>query len=241
MIYFNKFFKLPGPVDLGMSDHNNAMASEFFRNRPDEFTWEMYYDRVQELYPVRFFLASTLPEFFRRCWYRSVQGPVDLIYWLKCHLLPSYKYHLVDTRKADPSYTHGWIDTDQRMVLAMFTLLIEFVELEMPHGYFFPSEEDAAKDDGTWECGVGGYRAQRDQYLEFMAIYNYWKVERPELEDQHNNLTSLWSKAREKSMGPQGEETERLWKEVQESKDKMDKRLEEMLHRLIDIRKVLWT
>lgn len=159
----------------------------------------------------------------------------------KCHLLPSYKFHLIDTRKADPSYTHGWRDTDWRMVLAMFTLLIDFVELEMPHGYYVPSEEDAAKDDGTWECGVGGYRAQRDQYLEFMAIYNYWKVERLELQAQHDKALTLWSAAHKASKGPKGETTEQLWKEVQESEAKMDNRLEEMLHRLIDVRKVLWT
>ena len=30
MIYFNKWLKIPGPKDLGMSDSNNAMPSDFF-------------------------------------------------------------------------------------------------------------------------------------------------------------------------------------------------------------------
>jgi hypothetical protein len=246
VIYFKKLFKLPGPVALGMSDNDHAMASEFFRNNPEEYTWEMYYDKLKELYPVRFFFASTLPEFFRRRWWSAKRPFEDAYYWLKCNLITDHKYHLVDIRKATdytgpPRYTHGWIDTNWRMVYAMFSLLIDFVEKEMPHSYSIPSEEDAAKDDGTYDSPYSGYKAQLERHKEYMAIYKYWTQEYPAEEEARNKLTLLWSTAHRKNKGSDNEETEKLWNELQVMKDTQDKRLEEILHRLIDVRHYLWS
>lgn len=72
MLYFKKLIKLPGPKDLGMSNNNYSMGSEFF---PQEgvLTWESYYARVKKEYPVSFFFASTIPNFFRSTWLRASQ------------------------------------------------------------------------------------------------------------------------------------------------------------------------
>lgn len=248
MIYFQKLFKLPGPKAMGMSDNDYAMPSEFFRNNPEETTWEMYYDKVKELYPVRFFLASTLPGFFRWRWLDLKRPFEDATYWLKCHLLTEHKYHLVDIRNAAKHdsllpYTHGWMDTDWRMVYAMFSLLIDFVEKEMPHSYFIPSEEDAAKDDGT--CSIdnpySGYKDQLSRHKEYMAIYNYWMVERPEEEKKNNKLLEIWSDLRKASKGLETEEVKAAWKVHNEADAARDAKLEEMLVRLLKIRHCLWT
>lgn len=246
MIRFNKLFKLPGPVDLGMSDNDHAMASEFFRNNPTEYTWEQYYDRLRELYPVRFFLASTVPQFFHDRWRDAARPFRDATYWLKCHCLTKHKYHLVDIRQAanvgsELPYTHGWIDTDWRMVYAMFSLLIDFVEKEMPHGYFVPSEEDAAKDDGTCDSPYAGYKAQRERHDEYMAIYKYWMVERPAEEAKRSDLTMAWSRLHKASKGLDTDEVKAAWKASRDAAASSEAKLEEMLVRLLKIRHCLWT
>lgn len=245
MIRFQKLFKLPGPVELGMSDNDHAMASELFRNKPDEYTWEMYYDKLKELYPVRFFLTSTMPQFFRDCWLNVSRPFTDAIYWLKCHCLTKHKYHLVDIRKAANvgsvvPYTHGWMDTDGRMIFAMFSLLIDFVEKEMPNSYFIPSEEDAAKDDGT--CNdYAGYKAQLDRHKEYMAIYNYWMVEHPAEEEMGSELTHTWYELHKAAQGLDTDEVKAAWKATRDAEAAREAKLEEMLVRLLKIRHCLWT
>jgi hypothetical protein len=236
MIFFEKFFKIPGPRDLGMSDNNNSMPCSMFRSDSTKKTWEDYYAKVKELYPVRYFFSHAVYSLwlFSSRWKRILI--TDPIYWLKCHLMTKHRYHLVDLRKADSQYKFGWMDTDHRMVLAMFSLLIDFVEKEMPHGYFVPTEEEAALDTG--ECNEHmGSRRQRNNYIEYMAIYNYWKVERPKLEAEHDRLLTAWSAAR----GVNTPESEKLWDELNAQEAAKDKVLEEMLLRLIAVRHYLWT
>lgn len=231
---------------MGMSDNDWAMPSEFFRNNPEEYTWEMYYDKLKALYPVRFFLASTVPQFFRDRWLKISRPFEDTTYWLKCHLFTEHRYHLVDIRRAAKNdsvlpYTHGWMDTDWRMVYAMFSLLIDFVEKEMPHSYFIPSEEDAAKDDGTCNNSYAGFKIQLDRHREYMTIYNYWMVDRPAEEKRIDELLRVWSDLRKASKGLETEEVKTAWKASNEASAARDAKLEEMLVRLLKIRHCLWT
>lgn len=247
MIYFNNIFRIPGPKDLGMSKSNNSMAWEEMPNFPGELTWADYYARVKMEYPVRFFFASTVPGFFRGLWLTISRRPKDAIYWLKCHLIPAHRYHMIDIRQpADPrdpcsKYTHGWMDSDHRMVLAMMSLLVDFIEKEAPGGYHIPSEEDAANDDnGTNPNQFTGCRVQRNNWLELKAIYDYWKNERFTLEQKYLDALTKWCEARKK-LGCNDAEVMRLNTEMNAAEEASSKRLEEMLHRLLVIRHCLWT
>ena len=237
MIYFNKLFKFPGPKELGMSDNDNAMPSRMFPNKPNEVSWEDYYEYLEKTYPVKFFLASTLPHFFLDLWRKMYRPFKTLYYWVVSHLLPSRRFHFVDIRQPGPNgYRYGWLDTDTRMVYALFNLLKEFVEKESPHGYFVPSEEDAAKDDGT-NCEYAGFKRQLDDYKEYMAIYNWWTKERQAELEQEANKAIEWHDARLEWAG----DHQQLWQELKALQDRNEAKLEDMLHRLIKIRHCLWT
>jgi hypothetical protein len=234
MIYLN----IPSPKDLGMSNRHNSMAIDGMLNYPGEPSWEDYYARCKREFPVRYFFASTVPMFFRNIWWNISRKPKALVYWLKCHLIPSHRYHLIDIRqKPDPrnpmsGYSHGWMDSDHRMVLAMFALLVDFIENEAPTGYFVPTEEDVAKDES--------YAPQRANWLELKAIYDYWVNERHELEAKCDKALMEWSKAR-RSLGREDAEVKRLYSALEESEKMRDSRLEEMLLRLVKARKAMWT
>jgi hypothetical protein len=219
MFYLNKLFKIPGPKDLGMSDNNHAMPSELFRNNSTELTWEDYYERVKKEYPVSFFCASTVPTFFLDLWRDITRKPKKFIYWLQCHFIPKHRYHMLDLRQSGDvlSYRYGWVDAPQQMEYALFNILAKFVEEEMPCFFF------------------GG------DHKEYMAIYQYWKWDRIVLEKAHAEALMKWSNARKDARGDSTEEVQLLWKKLEETDEAAKQKLEEMLHRLIDVRGCLWT
>lgn len=247
MIYFKKLFKFPGPKDLGMSDSNYAMPSRYFRNNNTEVYWEDYYEHLQKTYPLKFFIASTAPEFFIDLW-RDVSRPFKKFhYWFVSHTIPSRKYHLLDLRQpkteADPyAYRYGWIDTDHQMEYAIKNLIVKFVEEEMPGSYFIPSEEEVAKDDGI-NLNYSGYKRQLDNHKEYMEIYKYFTVEQLQLEKNYDDLLSAWSNSKDFSLADYrgNPATAELWKRLGEAEKIRDDKLDEMLHRAINIRKCLWT
>jgi hypothetical protein len=233
MIYFNKLFKFPGPKELGMSDDDYAMASRMFPNRKDEITWEDYYEYLAKTYPVKYFLAAIFPQFFRDLWRKFARPFKTVHYWLVSHT--TQQYHWLDLRQPK-GYRYGWCDTDHRMVYAMMNLLVEFVEKEGPGGYFVPSEEDAAKDDGV-DCNYAGYKRQLDNHKEYMAIYNWWTKERAVEDLEEETKSTEWHEARH----AWADNHKDLWKELQVLTERNNAKLEEMLHRLIKIRHCLWT
>jgi hypothetical protein len=240
MIYFKNPFKFPGPKDLGMSDNNNAMPSEFFRNNQTEITWEMYYKYLAKTYPIKFFLVSTIPGFFRSCWIRISRPFKDAHYWLVSHTIR--QYHWLDLRQPKNginninSYRYGWCDTDKRVEYALINLFKEFVELELTDSYFVPSEEDAAKDDGT-DFNYCGFRNQLNNYKEIMSIYNWLTKERAVEEKEESDALNVWYNAKQKW----SDDTNKLYKKLQLLEARNKAKLEEILIRIVKIRHVLWT
>jgi len=244
MFYLNKLFKIPGPKDLGMSDDNHAMPSELFRNNSTELTWEDYYERVKKEYPVSFFCASTVPTFFHDLWRDITRKPKKFIYWFQCHFIPKHRYHMLDLRQSGDvlSYRYGWVDAPRQMEYALFNILAKFVEEEMPYGYCVPSEEEAAMDDaGDDPDKYSGFRRQLNNHKKYMAIYQYWKWDRIVLEKAHAEALMRWSNARKAARGDSTEEVQLLWEKLKETDEAAKQKLEEMLHRLIDVRGCLWT
>lgn len=226
MIYFQKLFKIPGPADVGMSKNNHAMASSHFRNYPNELTWEDYFEHIKKIMPIRYFICATLPGILLSIWW-SVRRPIlKIISYLKSHLVPSRRFHMLDLRQPktelNPNpYRYGWLDTDARMEYALFNLLVEYVEKELP-GYGFLTEEFVKENP---EC-----KNQYDQQQEFMEIYNYWKFENPKLDHEYELALCAWSR-----------DNKELSKKLDEMEEYSSKKLNEMLHRLIDVRHSLWT
>lgn len=220
-----KIFHLPSPQELGWTDSDsNALPMSMFQRKGDDTpTWEDWEEKVRKEYPVRYFMSETLPMWFRT----RIQRPIkDAWYWVVCHLLPSRRYHLLDLRQ--PTYKFGWIDSDTKMLYALFNILNQFVEGEMSHWYC-PSEEDVQTDNHLLY--------QRNNWLETKAIHYWWNVERLRQMDEHADLLHRWSEAR-KVDAP---ETHILWDELHKMEKVQEDKEDEMIARLLKIRRSLWT
>jgi hypothetical protein len=219
-----KIFRLPSPKELGWSD-SNALASRHFPNGKEEKTWEDWEEKMRAEYPIRHFLGDTLPRWFRVKWRIYVHDPW---YWFVSHVVPSRRYHMLDLRQAKPGYRYGWLDSDSQIVYALFNILNNFVEHEMP-GWYCPSEEEVAEE--------AHLAYQRNAWLETKAIHYWWNTERPRQQKAHDELLHAWSEAR-KIDGPN---VQQLWDDMKKTEKVLEDKEEEMIIRLIKIRRTLWT
>jgi hypothetical protein len=227
--FFKKHFALPLPKALGHD--SNALQMRDFDPfiSPSEYCWEDWEKEVRVRFPVRWFFNKTLPKLFRpirRIGYRMGR----VWYWVQCHTLPSYKFHIVDireTKSSRHSYRFGWIDSDGRMLLANFAILRDFVEKEKPSSlreYHTEEEIDAM-----------GARSQQDAYDEVMALYRWWTLDRHTEEDRVDGLFDLSEKA------TTSQERHKLVQDWSQARDQMKNMEDEMLIRLIKVRGTMWT
>jgi hypothetical protein len=242
MLHFKRLFNFPGPKDLGISDSNYAMPSRYFPNHDGEVSWEDYYECIKQIYPIRFFLSCTLPDFIRYTYLDLIGYRLkNVYYWLRNHT--THRYHILDLRqpakKSEPDYyRHGWCDTDYKILYALMNLLDQYVRNELLNSYL-PTEE---------ECKSDPYppllQEQRDRKLEVLAIHTWWTVERKKDLREYNDLLSAWHDAAYSKKG-------KLYRnsiEAEGPRDKLnakeaanDEKETEMLIRLIKVRKSLWT
>lgn len=225
-----KIFKLPSPRELGWTHIKyNALPMRSFTHSSDKHTWEDWEELMKKEYPIRYFLAETLPVIFSRI----LRYLKNIVYWIACHTLPSFKYHYLDLRQPgnkeygiDP-YKYGWIDSDSQILYAIFNIFNSFMKKEGPYWYC-PSEEDVQKEPYLLD--------QRNIWLEAKAIHYWWNVERLRQHKKCEDELLLWHEARKK-----GDVTKisssTLFKLEKERDDKED----EMLVRLLKIRRYLWT
>jgi len=224
-----KIFGLPSPKDLGWSD-SNALPMDMFKSGNDKsHTWEDWERKMREEYPVRYFLSETLPFTLRV----KVGTPIkDAWYWLKCHMVPSYKYHLLDLRQpkrdGELGYRYGWIDSDTQILYALFNILNNFVKHELPN-FYCPSEEEVQNDPHLLH--------QRHVYLEAKAIHYWWNVERARQIKNHTKLLHDWSEAKKNHDANEHS----LWADLGKAEVAMDAKEDEMIARLMKIRRFLWT
>lgn len=229
MLSLRKLFKFPGPSAFREGVNDFALQSRDFSPEvsADVYCWEDYYADLKKAYPIRYFFAETLADFLRfKVWAPIVKPFKDFKYWFVSHVVPSRRYHMLDLRQPN-GYRYGWQDTDRRMLYANFNLLNEFVKHEM-EDFYCPTPD---------ECSDEGSRIQRNTYFEIHEIHNWWNVERQKELNAIDKLTNDWWKAK-KAIDPRASE---LFDELQSLKQKYDEKEEEMLIRLIKVRKSLWT
>jgi hypothetical protein len=226
-----KLFHLPSPKELGWTrGEYNALPMAKFNNVGDDTpTWEDWEAKMQKEYPIRYFFSETLPSWFRT----NIRNPVsNAWYWVKCHVLPSHRYHILDLRqpKNDDvgNYKWGWIDSDTKILYALFNILNTFVKNEVPN-YYCPSEEEVQTDPYLLQ--------QRNNYLEIKSIHYWWNVERLRQNKYYAELLDKWSDAR----GTKDSSEHQLWDELKKIEAAQEAKEEEMIGRLIKIRRSLWT
>jgi hypothetical protein len=229
---FWKIFRLPSPEQLGWGN-GNSLPMKIFQSIGDSSpTWEDWEEKMRKEYPMRYFLAETLPG-----WYRSrIKRPlVDFHYWIVSHIIPGRRYHMLDLRQPEKinnidnpdAYRYGWMDCDSRMLFAIFNLLNDFVEGEMPHSYC-PSEEEVRRDPSLL--------SQRSTFLEIKAIHYWWNVERKRAA---RTISEAWSKAHK--IKDDMVAHRQIWVDVRKMEQEQEDKTNEMIARLMKIRRSLWT
>lgn len=224
-----KYLYLPLPKDLGHGSNALQMRDIDPFIDPSEYCWEDWETEVRLRYPVRWFFNKTIPNLFspiRRFW-RTIK---DSWYWVKCHTLESFRFHLIDIRedKSIPfAYRFGWTDADHKIMLANFAILKDFVEKEEPKSLRdFHSEE---------EIDQMGARSQQDAHDEVMTLYRWWMTER-HVEKQIAD--DMFEKSKEAKTAVERSQHARDWSSA---RDRNKEREDEMLIRLIKVRHTMWT
>jgi hypothetical protein len=135
-------------------------------------------------------------------------------YWLQVTFW--YKYHLIDTK-----LPHTWHDTDQLMIYGMFSLLEDYVEIELAGMYVWAYEKEAKRI--RTDRGLAYIKKHKGEYAydEILELYNWWKFERDSAYDEIYEIDDA--------------------KKAIEYEDRLTRKDTDMLIRLIKIRQYLWT
>lgn len=136
----------------------------------------------------------------------------DLPYWFRSRFVPSCRFHVVNT-----GLSPGWHDVDERILYACMALLCSYVE-----------------DEQGGEVGFPGFAVGTPEAdAEALTIYRWWRHQRSADREREGALLMAWYSA-----SPRTEEAFRAAIDAEAENDARD---QEMLHRLIDIRRSLWT
>lgn len=172
----------------------------------------------------------------------------DFKWWFIWRFHPEHQYNVV---KID--LKSGYYNVDTRMLHACFSLLVEFIEKE------HEGREDFLKNiEGIKKEYPNDHQHWTISKEEAMALYDWWKVQRPsdhaandkEFSEYYKNVETVF----EKEFNPNG--TARAFSRIrsvdrnvekkprgyfQDQENALDMKDEEMLIRLMKIRQSLWT
>lgn len=194
----------------------------------------------------------------RSWWFRGLIRPVFAIgnkchrakWWLKWRLLPRHRHFIVNT-----GLEPGYYDCDILMLHACMALLKRYIE-EMGGEMQvekFNQELRAPGADGY--APLGTCAAQAGGQSEALTIWRWWTYERPKDRKRCDALLMILFGGRERVTWEKVEGQplyEMIFKEFDGHEKKMHKTFralekkinddeQKMLHRLIDIRRSLWT
>lgn len=228
-----KLVTLPGPKELGLSKYD-ALGCKSLTPFQDGPTWDDWEKLVKAKHPVKYFLVETVPSFVKPAWWKMEAFG----YWVKCHTLPSYRWHKLDLRGVDPlsDYTHGYMDPCGMMQLAAWATLRNYVEKELnQERYENLSEEDLADQFMVEQ--------KRQRYDEPMALYRYWMEGRREEKAEHDRLYKLTEVARKAAMAGTctREEYDAVCTPWLDHGNACELREQEMFMKLCALREYLWT
>lgn len=233
MLLLKKLLRLPSPIDLGWSK-SNALPMREFTPETKEKTWEDWNIYVKKHYPYRYFFAETLLKFVKYKLWFPIYAPISqFYYYLTSHLIPSRKYHWLDLRQLNEEdsnsndyYDWGWCSTDRRMVFAIINLFQQFVEKDFP-SFYRPTLQEISNNKYL--------QRERDVYFEVKAIDYWWRIERKALNEQIEKYQFLWNEAH-KNNSPK---KNFFWEKLLKSEKELDNQLDNILIRIIKIRRYL--
>ena len=180
----------------------------------------------------------------------------NIVDW--CRYRTLRKYHIVDT-KLEP----GYHESDTLVMHSVFSILVDFVEMQKAWMYVITEEYDDVYSKLSWfERDFRKFRSvqygiaylnweitetsgrQSEAAQEILDLYTWWTLTRPQRVDPfaiyHIDtfaIDSLISKKSEEEL----KKVSAQYKNIQKLEDKYEKEDEKMMIRLIKVRKSLWT
>ena len=242
-MFFKKLLKLPGPADLGKSTSNNALASRYFSPDTTGYCWEDYEADIQKLYPIRYFILYTLHDFLKyKIWFKIYKPIDDLYYFIISHIIPGKRHHMLDLRQPCNNkseydyidcYRYGWRDVPEKMLYAMFNLLKKYLD-EEPY--------DLIKDYTLEQINADlGFKQQYDQLQEARELYKWWSIDRKNDYEKQSDLLHKWCQTNKIKEFRVSGAADSAYEKYKQSEIAFDNKTEEMLLRLLKIRRNLWT
>ena len=161
----------------------------------------------------------------------QIKRIINTIYWwIRYHTINRYHYLCLsqpDTRNGTMDhYDVGWIDSDQKIVFAMFNIMVDFVENELQCNFSKMEEYDS------------NGRICNKEYNEFMdelkAVYEYWTIIRL---NQLIEIRDFWDDNPKRLP----KETDDRYSRFNELKEDFYALETEMMIRLVNIRRGMWT
>lgn len=240
MKFLKKLFHLPSPVELGKSNRT-SLPMRGICCKPEDYTWEDWHEDVKALHPIKYFFAITLIDW----WVVHISMNIEhFIYWIRSYT--THRYHKLDLRQphtgTDDDYRYGWIDECHQILLANFTILVNHVNSRNSCKFNFGTTQESLSElreiiDKSNEFEVDVLKAQLRDLEEIDALYQYWTVERKADLKKKYELLRDWSEHRLEDQ----EKDNTLWDAMNAFDNAFEEKEEEMLIRLIKIRKAMWT
>ncbi len=224
---WKKFFKLPSPVELGMSKVN-ALALTKAQGNPN---WEDWDAKVKKLHPIKYFVLRTVYMWIR---VKIIRPLSDFWYFFKSKTFS--KQHFLDLRQPKnefqtDEYRYGYCDIPEKMLFAWFNLLDDYLNKEKPW--------DPITSYTLQQINIDPVLQEQYNHLqEAKSILNWWKVER---KDYFKGINEIISLVQQKDNKLSEIEKEDLLTFYYNLETFMNEKEDEMLARIIKIRKSLWT
>lgn len=193
--------------------------------------WDEWEQKFKNEAPVRYFLFEELPNRFG-----ILQRKIsDIRYAIRHRTID--KYHIIKINSLKP----GYYDSDTRMLHGMFSLLEDYVEIELAVLNEWAEKQDeenppvkkSAREHGIshldWEMDLEE-ELQAKSAKEIKELYLWWKDVRPNRLDPWDIIKEMKDK-----------EDESKYVHFEELEQEQYDEDTEMLIRLVKIRKALWT
>lgn len=232
MLALRKLLKLPGPVELGRSSYD-ALPSRDFTPDTTDYCWEDWHAEVKALHPIKYWISETAADFIRfNIWFPVRRPFKDAHYWLVSHLNPKRRHHMLDLRQPG-GYQYGWIDVDARMLFAMFNLLKKYFE-EKPYDLTADYTLEQINADAA-------LKNQHETLQEARDILNWWTVQRIKDQAIKDELLTRWCALRKEKVTRDSGEADQVWAVMKKADSDYEEKTDEMITRLMKIRRSLWT
>ena len=238
MKFLKKLFHLPSPVELGRAK-SNTLSMDFFTDEDsDEYTWEAWAKEVKEKHPIKYFFAETL----RHWWAVRITMNIEQFwYWIRSHTYR--RYHILDLRQphtdSDDDYRWGWADPDSQMLFAVWNIFVSHVDQINASKFNYGTSEESLNALRTRikeeeDCS----NSQLEYLLEAKALYQYWTIDRKVNSKKKTSLLRDWHTHRQEDKKSGNKER---WNALRKFEADFDTEEEEMMIRLMKIRRNLWS